>query len=466
MYSEEDMDIKFQNGDPKYLQLYNIIKNKILNGEISYGDKLPTIRDLSKSLDINRVTVVSAYNLLESERYVKKRVGSGTFVCMDISATTNKKSVCKKNFYRLDNANPSLNMFPIDEFRMAINLAMDREGAEIFSYDENHGIEELKEEMVFYLGKNSIHTKTDNLIIISGAQQGIDIASKTLINYSDTVFVEEPTYSGALNILKSRGARIVSIPMLDDGIDIGILKMKLEKLKPKVVYVMTTYQNPTGISYTEKKKKKLLELAEEYDFYIIEDDFISDLRFMGDRQLTLKTYDKNDRVIYIKSFSKILMPGLRVGVMCIPEQLVDMFVLSKVNSDISTSTLIQKSLYYYMNKFDWGNHISNIEKIYQQKYIEVRNYIYDHLGYNFEIRQNFGGINFFIGLKRGYLSRDFCEFMKSKGVLLLPGNNFYNDKIDSRFFRLNIVSEEVSRLKEAIDIIENSIEEYYEKYRI
>ena len=139
--------------------------------------------------------------------------------------------------------------------------------------------------------------------------------------------------------------------MLDDGIDIGILKLKLEKIKPKLMYIMPNFQNPTGISYSTYKKKKLIELAQAYDFYILEDDFISDFKFESKDNRPIRSYDDKNRVIYIKSFSKIFMPGLRIGIVEIPNELLDIILWAKHASDISTPGLIQKSMYYYLENF-------------------------------------------------------------------------------------------------------------------
>ena len=460
------IEVEFDDKGLKYLQLYTELKRMITKGELKYKDRLPTIRQLSNDLNINTVTVSKAYNLLESDGYISKKIGSGTYISIDINSHQKIDGNSKNKYYRLDNANPSLEMFPIEDFKKAINMAMEKEGAGIFAYDEEHGINELKEELNKYLYKYGIDTSTKNIIIISGGQQGIDITTKAIVNYSDVVFVEEPTYPGAINIFKSRGAKVVSIPMLDDGIDIGILKLKLEKIRPRLLYVMPNYQNPTGITYSIYKKKKILELAEEYDFYIIEDDFISDLKFGKEQNKTLKSLDKNNRVIYIKSFSKILMPGLRVGMICVPNELIQTITISKDNSDIATSTLIQKSLYYYMKEFDWFRHIDYIEKIYTNRYEESKRYIKKHLGDKLDIIENNGGINFFLGLKRGYYSKDFCEYMKKKKILLLPGVLFYDDKIQDRHFRLNIATESIDRIREAIDIIEENIDDFYKEYEV
>ena len=300
----DEYNLNIEKNSPKYLQIYNHIKDNIKNGKMKDNEKLPPIRTMSKLLGVNNTTIVKAYELLEKEGYVYKIVGSGTFVTDSISVNIDEKDNDMDGIIRFDNGNPSINMFPINDFKKSINIALDKEGYSIFEYDDGLGFIKLREKFVDYLKKINIHTSKDNIQIISGAQQGIDIVCKGIINYSDLVFVEEPTYRGALEVFKNRGAKIISIPMLDDGIDIGILKLKLEKIRPKILYTMPNYQNPTGISYSDYKKKKLIELAEKYDFYILEDDFMSDLKFNSNEHYPLRSYDCKRRVIYIKSFSK------------------------------------------------------------------------------------------------------------------------------------------------------------------
>ena len=454
---------EFDENNKKYIQVYNRIKNLILDGKLIGDEKLPPIRKLSALLGVNSVTIVKAYDLLENEGYLIKRQGSGCYV----SKIKKTRSIsAKSDLYRLDTGNPLADIFPINDFKKAVNMALDDELASLFNYDDGNGIYELKEVMVDYLAEQKIQASPDNIIITSGGQQGIDIISKSLLSYSDVVFIEEPTYSGAIDLLKMRNTRLISIPLLEDGIDIGLLKMKLEKIRPRLLYVMPNFQNPTGISYSEYKKKKLIDLAEEYNFYILEDDFISDFKFLSENNRTLKSYDKYNRVIYIKSFSKILMPGLRMGLMVVPTELVERTVVSKHNSDISTSPLIQKSLYYYMSKFNWDKHTSDMEKIYTDKFLETYKYINKKLGGRLTIIKNKGRINFFLGLNRGFSSRNFVNFMYNKKVALQPGYIYYDLDIEDRFFRINISMETVDRIKEAIDIISDSLDEFYALSRI
>ena len=456
--------LELVSDNSKYIQIYNHIKNLIAKGEIKEHEKLPPIRKFADYIAVNNATIVKAYELLEKEGYVHKIVGSGTFVSsLNIKKSTNKIDI--EDMIHFDSGNPSREMFPIDNFKAAINMALEKDGASIFEYDGGKGSNELREELCLYLKDKRINTNKENIQIISGAQQGIDIVCKGLINYSDVVFVEEPTYNGALEVFKSRGAKVIPIPMLQDGIDIGILKLKLEKIKPKLIYVMPNFQNPTGISYSTYKKKKLIELAEKYNFYILEDDFISDFAFDSSDNRPLKSYDINNRVIYIKSFSKILMPGLRIGIVDIPIELQKKILWAKYSSDISTPGLIQKSMYYYMKYFNWNNYLKNLEKIYTEKYRKTKSLLDEKLGDKLKISKSIGGLNFFVELPRGYSSQDFYEFMVKKGVCITPGTYFFDNIMDDRFFRINIANTNLEDIIRGITIIENNLQEFITYYK-
>ena len=460
----EKYKLELYDNNSKYIQIYNHIKDIIVQGDIKEHEKLPPIRKLADFINVNNATIVKVYELLEKEGYVYKIIGSGTFVSsIKINESVNLQKY--KDMIHFDNGNPSKDIFPLDNFKAAINMALEKDGASIFEYDEGKGSEKLREELCTYLKKKKINTNKNNIQIISGAQQGIDIVCKGIINYSDVVFVEEPTYNGALEVFKSRGAKIITIPMLDDGIDIGILKLKLDKIKPKLIYVMPNFQNPSGISYSEYKKKKLIELSEQYDFYILEDDFISDFIFDSNDNKPLKSYDMKNRVIYIKSFSKILMPGLRIGIVDIPIELQKKIFLAKYSSDISTPGLIQKSMYYYMKYFNWEEYLKNIDKIYTKKYRVAKALLEEKLGDKLKIYKSQGGLNFFIELPRGYSSQAFYNFILEKGVCITPGTYFFTNITDDRFFRINIANETIDDVEKGITIIANNLEEFITSHK-
>ena len=460
----EKYKIELNKGSSKYLQIYNYIKKLIIDNDIKEHEKLPPIRKLADYIGVNNATIVKVYELLENEGYIYKIVGSGTFAS-NIKLKKKKTIEKKEGLIHFDSGNPSADMFPIDDYKKAINMALENDGPSIFNYDEGKGSIELRDKICEYLKDRKINTNIENIQIISGAQQGIDIVCKGLINYSDVVFVEEPTYNGALEVFKSRGAKVISIPMLDDGIDIGILKLKLEKIKPKLIYVMPNFQNPTGISYSTYKKKKLIELSEEYDFYILEDDFISDFKFESKDNRPLRSYDDKNRVIYIKSFSKIFMPGLRMGIVEIPNELLEVVLRAKHSSDISTPGLIQKSMYYYLENFSLEKYLKSVEEVYTKKYLFAKELISNKLCNKLKMKSLDGGMNFFLELPRGYSSHEFARYMLNKGVAVLPGTYFFDNLIDDRFFRINIANPSIQEIEKGISIISDNIDDFLEKYK-
>ncbi|MDI3310441.1 MAG: PLP-dependent aminotransferase family protein [Thermoanaerobacterium sp.] len=331
---------------PLYIQIFNQFKKYIENGSIPPGYKLPTIRSLAKELGVNNVTVINAYRLLEANGYIEKRVGSGTYVSEtvkqsdmpieDIKALEHGQILVNKNMINFSSSSPNPELFPVDDFKVIINKVLERDGGYAFEYQDTKGYMPLRKVIAEFIRKDDVNIDYEDVQIISGGQQGIDVVSKALINFGDCVFVESPTYSWAIASFKSRGAEIVDIELEKDGINIDVLEEKLRIFKPKLIYTMPVFQNPTGISYSMEKMKKLIEIANKYDTYIVEDDFSNELNFSNNQHLPLKSCDRYDRVIYIKSFSKIYMPGLRLGFILSPKNLINSFAEAKYVTDLST----------------------------------------------------------------------------------------------------------------------------------
>ncbi|WP_427338735.1 PLP-dependent aminotransferase family protein [Caloranaerobacter sp. DY30410] len=466
-----------------YIQLYSKIKKLILNGTLKPHTKLPPIRKLAKKLNVNNITIVNAYNLLEKENLVYKKVGSGTFVNI-INYDTGIEIDYKQHLHTLDKTNmnhymhnfenvidfsnttPTNDLFPVEDFKYVINLVLDRDKGNAFKYQESQGYYPLRETIKNYLSNYMINCDISNIQIISGAQQGIDILSKALIDYGDIVFTESPTYTGAIAAFKSRAAKIIEIPIKKDGIDLTYLEDKLKSFRPKFIYVMPNFQNPTGYTYSKLKKLKLLELANKYDTLVVEDDYLNDLSFNNKYPETLKSLDENNRVIYIKSFSKIFMPGLRLGFMIIPISIQKEILVAKHISDISTSGLMQRALDLYIKMGLFKKHINEINKIYKKRFdIMVKslsNYMPKQVSYSIPE----GGLNFWLSLPHGYLSDELHELCFKKGILITPGSIFYANKIKSNAFRISIASVHESVIEAGICQLSGIINDLLNKSNI
>lgn len=299
----------------------------------------------------------------------------------------------------------------------------------------------------------------DNILVVSGAQQGIDIVSKALINVNDNVVVEKPTYGGALTVFKWRRANIFEIEVGKGGMDLDQLDKIAKKNKIRCVYIMSYFQNPTGVSYSMENKRRLLNLAQIYDFYIIEDDYLSELIYNGNEYKSFKSIDTNDRVIYIKSFSKIFLPGIRLGYMISPQKFKESIQNSKVNTDIATSSLMQRALDLYIREGMWKKHINILNEVYKKRYMFMKEKLKELEKY-ISFYSPGGGLHFYIDLKEGKMNcLDLFFKCKKEGVLITPGVIFYKDPEEGlNHFRLGFSQTKEKDIEKGIDIIKNILE--------
>ncbi|HHW57121.1 MAG TPA: PLP-dependent aminotransferase family protein [Clostridia bacterium] len=447
---------------PLYLQVYNQIKKFIENGSLSGGYKLPTIRSLAKDLGVNNITVINAYKLLEENGYVYTKVGSGTYVCEGIK----KEEEIDENFSLIDQgeipvkrgvinfASSSLNpeLFPVDVFGDLINRVLKRDRGYAFEYQDTRGYKLLRESIKEFVKKYEISTSIDTIQVISGGQQGIDVVSKALINFEDSIIVERPTYSWALASFKSRGAEILEVELDKDGVDAEELEEKLKKFKPKFIYLIPNFHNPTGIVYSEDKKRKVVELAEKYETYVLEDDFASDLSFVEEKILPLKAYDKYDRVIYIKSFSKVYMPGLRLGFIIAPERLVSSFLKAKYVTDLSTSGLMQRAFDLYLRENIWEKHIKELKEVIKRRFEKMGKELQTLKNY-LEFEKPKGGFYYWLKIKNNISAKNLYSKCLEKNLLIVPGDMFFAIKKETNFVRVSFASCELDEIDKGIDIL-------------
>lgn len=457
----DNIALEKDSGEFLYHQLYNEIKELILNGELPPDTKLPTIRKLAEKLEVNNVTVVTAYNQLEADGFIYKKVGSGSFVKKLDKVEKLEEELESSGIANFGSTAPTPNLFPVEEIKAAIDEVLDRDKANAFIYQESKGYTPLRKSLVSYLEKLNIDTGIDNIQIISGAQQGIDIISKAMVDYGDIVFTESPTYTGAIGVFNSRGARAIGIPIESDGIDIVELENKLKSFRPKFIYIMPNFQNPTGYSYSEEKKEKLLELASEYGFYIIEDDYLSDLHFNNRQNRTLKSMDKADRVIYIKSFSKLFMPGLRIAFMVVPSELYSGILSAKHISDISTPGLIQRAFDAYMRNGNWDENIKRINKVYDLRYRIMVKAVEELIPEDIEYIIPEGGLNFWFKLPSGQSSNELYEYLLERNISIAPAMVFDLNGEDSECFRLSVTSIDSEDIRPFMERITEGMKEFF-----
>ncbi len=252
---------------------------------------------------------------------------------------------------------PAPELYPTDDLARISSEILKNNGRAALQYGVTEGYGPLLELVKARNAKEGIGKAFDATIITTGAQQGIDLAAKSLINPGDGVIVERPSFIGTLNSLRSYQAALYDVPVLDDGLDLDKVEELLKTKNIKIIYTIPTFQNPTGITMSLEKRKKLLALAEQYDCYILEDNPYGELRFHGEAVPTIKSMDETGRVLYVGTFSKTLAPGLRVGFITGHKDIIDRVVVVKQVNDVHTTQLAQMIVAEYMTQCDMDAHI-------------------------------------------------------------------------------------------------------------
>lgn len=456
---------------PLYQQLGDALNDFIQKGILKANTKLPTIRTLAAQLKINNVTVVNAYKYLESKGVVYAQMGSGTYVSpLPLEVIPSplvqeqnrdlqfKQITITNNTVNFASISPSTDLFPVDDFKTVLNEVLERDKGNAFSYQESQGFDKLRESITEYIKSYGIHTTEDKIQIISGAQQGIDILSKALLQLGDILFVEKPTYHGAIAAFQSRGARIIEVPLEPDGMDTSLLEDYLKLYNPKFIYVMPYFQNPTGYSYSLKKKRLILDLAEKYDTYIIEDDYLSDLNYSDQAIIPLKALDHRNRVIYIKSFSKILMPGLRLGFLVVPKAIINHILSAKHTTDISTSGFIQRVFDLYLRKELWKKHIEEIRTTYNRRYSYLLHTLDKYLKGYISYIPSQGGLSVWIQVNPSISVEHLCDMLLARNIIISPGSLFSITQDFSSCIRISFAAVEEEQIESGIKIMKDIIE--------
>ncbi len=450
-----------------YLQLYKIFKGEIDAGKLSAGSKLPSVRQTAMKYKVNMNTVLQSYNLLEQNGFIEKIPGKGCFIKKGSDFTLDTKvhpilenfrygQEKSKDIINFSNGTPTAEYFPASVYKELGKQIIEEYGPEIFEYQNVQGLESLRVVLSEELEKDDIFVTEDDILITSGTQQALDIIlnlfhSKTGL----TIALSDPSYPNALNLFTNL-CRVKGFDLKNDGWDMEEFEKFLKTEKINLVYEVFNFQNPTGIKWSEEKKKKLLELAVKYDFYIIEDDTFSEFYYEGERPSTLKSFDKtgHERVIYIRTYSKTIMPGIGTALMVAPRSFMEKAVLVKYSLDTTTSGLNQKILEYFIKDGYLEKHISDIKSVFKKKYNYMLNLLKE-VPYLQIMHVPAGGFFIWVLLAEHIDGEKFYKKCRERGVAVLPGSVFYNDKRAECKVRLTFVSGELEEIKRGIDVIKD-----------
>ena len=344
------------------------------------------------------------------------------------------------NVISLAAGNPAVESFPVAEMKEIADNIFDTASGIAFQYGITEGYPRLRQlVMKRQKEKYGIGNENDDIMIISGGTQAMDLSTKVLVNEGDTILSEDPAFVGALNTFRSYAAHLVGIPMEDDGMDIAALEKALKENKNvKMLYTIPSFHNPLGICTSLEKRKEIYRLCCEYGVMILEDNPYGELRFDGEDIPTLKSMDTEGIVIYTSSFSKVMSAGIRLGFVIAPKPVLDKMAVGKQAVDTHSNLFFQMVIADYMGKYDDDGHIQMIRDVYRHKsglmLDEIRKGFPESVKYT--VPQ--GGLFLWCTLPEGADMLKFVQFAKSKGVAIVPGIAFNVDEsAPSRCFRLN-----------------------------
>ena len=373
------------------------------------------------------------------------------------------KSLSDPNMISFAAGNPAAASFPVEKIRAISEqiLLTDPTGALQYSVTEGYG--PLREQLKARLrDKFSIGTSDDELIVTTGGQQGIDLAAKVLCNEGDTVICENPSFIGALNAFRSYNAKLVGVDVEQDGINVEKLEQALkDNPNTKLIYLIPTFQNPSGITMSLEKRRAVLALAERYGAVILEDNPYGELRFDGEDVPTIKSLDKTGTVLYCSSFSKILSAGMRVGFICGNKALIQKIVVVKQVNDVHTNIFFQMLASRFMEVYCLDEHIASIRALYRQKSALMVEALEEQLGGILEIVRPQGGLFIWGTLPDKYDSAVFAKKAIGNMVAVVEGKTFMPDQSAvSHSFRMNYSTPTDEQIIEGVRRLRKTLDDY------
>ena len=391
------MQIKLErnNGRALYMQIVDALRQKIELGQLPPYTRLPSSRQLAQELHVNRITIVNAYAELEAEGLVKSHVGQGTFVA-EVPAPGQKQTtpwrppiqtlpqrewspnLMMREMMRLAQqpevisfaaGHPASEFLPVVEFRQALNEVLRRDGAEALQYGDAMGYYPLRQTIAQQLSQQNVPVTADDILITDGCQQAMDLVLRVLGREEEIILVENPSYLGLLDMIASHRMTPIGLPTDEYGLRVDKLEPLILRYRPQLLYVVPTFHNPTGATMPLERRRALLALAHKYNLPILEDNIYHELYFAAPPPPALMSLDENpsNLVFHASSYSKMLMPGLRLGYLVAPPQFQERLINLKQTIGIASSSLNQRALNVYLQTGHLQTHLEKIRQAYRER---------------------------------------------------------------------------------------------------
>jgi DNA-binding transcriptional MocR family regulator len=462
--------------EPIYRQLIRYVKTQIDSGSLPAGTRLPASRDLAQQLNISRISVVNAYAELRAEGYLSAHAGRGTFVSKDTGngsallpektnntihhPTHSTPDRSLREMMRLARqpgvisfgpGAPPAEFFPAQYLRDAINAVLDRDGAKALAYEETEGYAPLRNAVRDYVSALGIQCHASEVLITGGTQQALDLVIQALLSEGETLVTEDPTYLGVIDIAQTRRVQIRGIPMDQEGIRLDMLENYLIDNTPRLIYVMPSFQNPTGTVMPLHRRRQLLNLAYDYNVPILEDGVYHEFRFDGDGVPPLRALDEKGIVIHAGGFTKMLLPGIRIGYVIAGATHYTRLVRVKQAADISTPGLNQRAIHWMLQRGVMSQQLERNNREFKRRRDAAVTAAKKFLPQGTRWKVPEGGLFLWITLPRnGPTAAELYITAIQQGVGYAIGSVYYTRNPDNYTIRLNYGAHKPSEIEEGL----------------
>jgi len=459
---------------PIYNQVYNQLRYQILSGELPIGSSLPPERKLAQQLGVSRNTVVRAYSELEAEGFIAGRMGSGRYVEAVPPAAS-----CGRFDWNNTYGHASLTAYPPhmeellsvgDVYPDTINFIHGHGGKhtlassgfadyvkaaseQSFSYyfTSAQGHPQLRERIVDWMAMEQI-SSPEQVVVTSGSQEGLYFITTLLAKPGDLIVAEMPTYFGSLQLFQSLGIQVIPIPLDRHGMRVDVLEGVLARFRPRFLYTVPTFHNPTGCVLSLERRKKLLALSERYQLPIVEDDAYRHLHLEVEPPPALKSLDQSGNVIYLNTFSKLLFPGLRVGWIGASRPFARLLTRMKELS-ITTNVLGQLALASYLRDDALRPHLKKARAAYAEQAAIMEKHLSALKPYGVTYEKPAGGFYFWVSLPEEIHTRELMEECRRRGVTFACGDMFLLREAEQRYIRLCFTHERPEQIERGMSLL-------------
>ena len=472
------LQIDRESKTPLYQQLADQIKDRIGDGRLPPGTRLPPVRRLAEDVGVTRLTAQNAYAELQSGGWVEATVGRGTFVSQHVQdgripgqlADPTPESAIR-DIIRLEgsagvrslaSASPDARLFPADEFWGALT-GLRGDLANMISYIPSQGEPVLRVALCDHLRERGIDAHPDQILVTSGASHGLALAARALARPGDAVLVEEPTYVGFLHSLKAHGLTPISVPLDDEGPEPEALERLIAQQRPRFFYTVPTFQNPTGRCMSLARRKQLLALCKRHGVMVVEDDIYAQLAYDNAPPPPLKALDEDGLVVYVSSFSKTLMPGLRLGYALAPSPLAERMLSLRRADDLCGAPILQRALARFLQDDGHKRHLRRVRPVYRERRDAAMAALQRSMPPGVRWTRPAGGFCTWLTLPPEHGFSGLLQAALEQGYAFAPGASFQAEPGSQQHIRVCFGNQTPQTIRAAIELLAALIREQMER---